>query len=61
MVQQADSLVPVCYLCLTLSLFSPMPLLPCRHGRVLRPYVGITMAEVKPSRMAQLSTACPGA
>jgi hypothetical protein len=27
---------------------------------VLRPYVGITMAEVKPSRMAQLRTACPG-
>ncbi|WIA18624.1 hypothetical protein OEZ85_003330 [Tetradesmus obliquus] len=30
-----------------------------RHGRVLRPYVGITMAEVAASRMAQLREACP--
>eukprot|EP00879_Flechtneria_rotunda_P015757 GHRR01016479.1.p1 GENE.GHRR01016479.1~~GHRR01016479.1.p1 ORF type:complete len:276 (+),score=106.04 GHRR01016479.1:940-1767(+) len=30
-----------------------------RYGRVRRPYVGITMTEVVPSRMGQLRAACP--
>lgn len=31
----------------------------CRYGRVLRPYVGLTLMDVPGSRMRQLQAACP--